>query len=97
MKIDGAKKSAKPPRLRGLLPTDEGLGMNIKPSHYVAVMWENCVIGNLPQVNPCEYGWERNEGERSLRPNMLQTGIKLHLTRFCKQHAANVFHTSAKN
>ena len=34
----------------------------------------NC---NLPQVNPCEYDLERNEGEKSLRPAMLPTGIKI--------------------
>ena len=51
--------------------------MNIKRSHYVAFIWENCVIGNPPQLNPCEYGWERNEGKKSLRPTMLQNGIKI--------------------
>ena len=51
--------------------------MNIKLSHHVAIMWENCVIGNPPQLNPCEYGWEKNEGERSLGPTMLPTGIKI--------------------
>ena len=51
--------------------------MNVKLSHHVAVMWENCVIGNPPQLNSCEYGWERNEGEKSLRSTMLPTGIKI--------------------
>ena len=32
---------------------------------------KNCVIGNPPQLNSCEYGWERNEGEKSLRPTTL--------------------------
>ena len=40
-------------------------------------MWENCVVGNTPQLNPCEYGWERNEGEKPLRPTMLPTGKKI--------------------
>ena len=70
--------------------------MNVKISQHVAIMWENCVVGNPPQLNPCEYGWERNEGEKPLRPTMLPTGKKLHLTRFCKQHTANVFQSSAK-
>ena len=77
MNTDGAKKSAKPPALRSLLPTDEALEMNIQLSFYVAIMWENCVIGNPLQLNPCEYGWDRNEGEKSLRPTMLSTGIKI--------------------
>ena len=40
-------------------------------------MWENCVIGNPPQLTPCEYGWEKNKGEKLLRPTMLPTGIKI--------------------
>ena len=70
------KKSAKSPAFRSL-PPDEALEMNIKRSHYVAVMWENCVTGNPPQLNPCEYGWARNEGEKPLRPTMLPAGIKI--------------------
>ena len=34
----------------------------------------NC---NLPQLNPCEYDLERNEGEKSLRPTMFPAGIKI--------------------
>ena len=76
-KTDGAKKSAKPPALRSLPLTDEALEMNIKRSHYVAIMWGNCVTGNPHQLSPCEYGWERNEGEESLRPTMLPAGTKV--------------------
>ena len=60
-----------------LLATDEALQMNIKLSHHVAIMWENCVIVKLPQLNPCEYSWEKNEGEKPLRPIMLPTWIKI--------------------
>ena len=67
------KKSATPPALRSLLPTDQALQMNIKLSHHVAIMWENCVIGNPPELNPCEYGWERNEGKSHWDLPSLQT------------------------
>ena len=40
-------------------------------------MWGNCVTGNPTQLNPCEYGWEINEGEKSLRPTMFPAGIKI--------------------
>ena len=43
-------------------------------------MLQSCgktVIGNPPQLNPCEYCWERNKGEKSLRPTLLSTGIKI--------------------
>ena len=77
MKTDGAKKYANSPALRSLLPTDEALEMNIQLSFYVAIMWGNCVIDNPLQLNPCEYGWEINEGEKSLKPTLLPTGIKI--------------------
>ena len=66
-----------PPALRSLLPTNEALQMSIKLLHQVAIMWGNCVIGNPPQLNPCEYGWERNEEQMLLRPTMLPTRIKI--------------------
>ena len=77
IKTDGAKISAKPPALRSFLPTDKALKINIKLSHYIAFMWENCVIGSPLQLNSCEYGWERNEGEKFLRSTIPKTGIKI--------------------
>ena len=71
------KKSATSPALRSILPTDKAFETNVKLSHHVAIMWKNCVIGNPPQLNLCEYRWERNEGEKPLRPTMLPTGIKI--------------------
>ena len=71
------KKIGKPPALRSPLPTDEALEMNCKLSHYVAFMWKNCVTGKPPQLNSCEYAWEGNEKEESLRPTMLPAGIKI--------------------
>ena len=76
-KTDGAKKSAKLPALRSLPPTEKALERNIERSHDVAIMWENYVTGNPSQLNPCEYGCERNEGEKLLRPTMLPGGIKI--------------------
>ena len=51
--------------------------MNIKQSHYVAVMWKNCVTGNPFQLNRGKYGWERNEREKSLKATILPAGIKI--------------------
>ena len=72
-KTDGAKKSAKPPALKSLPPTDEALEVNIKRAHYVAIQWKSCISGNLPDLDPCDFGWEK-DGE-SLRPIMLPDGI----------------------
>ena len=51
--------------------------MNIKQPQYLAIMWENCLTGNPTQLNPCEYGWGRDEREKSLRPSMLPAGMKI--------------------
>ena len=51
--------------------------MNIKRAHYVAIMWKNRVTSNPPKINPCEYGWDRNKGDKSLRPTILPAGIKI--------------------
>ena len=71
------RKYATSPALRRNLPTEKAFEMNVKLSHHVAIMWKNCVIGNPPQLNPCEYGCDRNEGEKPLRPIMLPIGIKI--------------------
>ena len=71
-KTDGAKKTAKPPALQSLQPTDEALEINIKRAHYVAILWKNCITGTPPELDPLEYGWEK-DGE-SLRPIMLLDG-----------------------
>lgn len=75
-KTDGAKKSAKPPALKSLPPTDEALEMNIKRAHFVAIMWNNCTTGCPPQIDPCEYGWKLG-GDRILKPTKLPPAISI--------------------
>ena len=76
-KTDGEKKSSNSPVLKSLPPTNEALEMNIKQAHNVAIMWKNCVTGNTPELNPCEYDWDRNEGDKSLRLTTLPVTIKV--------------------
>ena len=71
-KTDGAKKTAKPPALQSLPPTDEALEINIKRVHYMVILWKNCITGTPPELDPLVYGWEK-DGE-SLRPIMLPDG-----------------------
>ena len=80
-------KQRKLPALQSLPPADEALEINIKRAHYIAILWKNCITGTTPELDPLEYGWEK-DGE-SLRPNMLPDGtdvaseIVLQMTR-CK-------------
>ena len=74
-KTDGSKKSAKPPTLKYLPPTDEALELNIRRAHFVAIMWKNCLSGFPPNLDPCDYGWEKREDGVSLTPTMLPDGV----------------------
>ena len=76
-KTEGAKLSAKPPLLKTLPPTDEALELNIKRAHFAASMMKCCVTGKLPNMNPCEYGWELDTDEVSLKPTMLPDGVEI--------------------
>ena len=35
----------------------------------------NCVTGKLPNMDPCQFGWELNKDGKSLKPNMLPDGV----------------------
>ena len=86
-KTDGAKKTAKPPALQSLPPTDEALEINIKRVHWVAVIRKNCITGTPPELDSPEFEWQK--GGESLIPIMLPDGTDvapekvLHMTR-CK-------------
>ena len=62
----------KPPAIQSLPPTDDALEINIKRVHYVAIMWKNCITRTPPELDPLEYGWEKDG--KSLRPVMLPNG-----------------------
>ena len=76
-KTEGAKLTAKPPSLKSLPPTDSALELNIKRAHYVSVLMTNCVTGNLPNMDPCQFGWELDKDGKSLKPKMLPDGVDL--------------------
>ena len=76
-KTDSAKKSSKAPTLKSLPQTDQSLEENIKRAHYNAALWYNCITGIPPQMNPCDYGWEKNEVGINLSPIMLPEGVPI--------------------
>ena len=52
-KTDGAKLTDNPVILRSLILTDEALELNSMPAHYQVMMWNNCMVGQPPNVDPC--------------------------------------------
>lgn len=53
-KTEGVKITSKPPSLRSLPPTDEALELNIKRARYQRLVWESCLNGNPPNLDPCQ-------------------------------------------
>jgi len=49
-KTDSAKLTAKPLELRRLPPTDAVLELNIRRAHFQAMMWKQCVCGQLQML-----------------------------------------------
>ena len=37
----------------------------------------NCVIGKLPNMDPCQFSWELDKDGKSLKPKMLPDGVDI--------------------
>ena len=75
MKTDGAHKGSSPPALKSLPPTNEALEMNIMRAHYTAILWNESVSGCMPNIDPCQFGWETVN--KSLMPIKLPNGVEV--------------------
>ena len=77
-KTDSAKMSAKPPLLKSLPPTDEAADLNILRSHHQGILWDHCVGGLLPDIDPVlGGGWEEEIDTGVLKPKMLPDGVDI--------------------
>ena len=65
------KKTA--PKLKSIPPTMEVLTENIKRAHLQAAIWRSSENVDPPSMDPCNYGWYRDEETRSLSPVMFPT------------------------
>ena len=75
MKNDEAHKDSNPPALKSLPPTNEALEMNIRRAHYTAILWNESVSGCMPNMDPCQFGWE--PVNTSLMPIKLPNGVEV--------------------
>ena len=60
-----------------LPPTSESLAENVKRAHLQACVWTQATELDPPELNPVDYGWEKNEATKALNPVMLPMNIKL--------------------
>ena len=72
-KTNTAKLTTKP-KLCTLPPTDEALELNIKRAHFQAMIWYSALESDPPDIDPCNYGWKKEEETKTLQPIMLPSG-----------------------
>ena len=93
-KTDRAKRSAKPPDLKSLPPTNEALELNILRAHFQAMMWNNCVSGCPPNEDPCLVSFKSFDPRMESQFSVLYTsklffssldGKKIQRRRHCDQ------------
>ena len=65
------------PRVSSLPPTSESFGENVKRPHLQACVWKQATELDPPELNPVDYGWEKNETTKSLNPVMMPKNIKI--------------------
>ena len=73
-KTDESSRNSKPPSLKILTPTKEALELNIKRAHYTAILWNDSITVIMPNLDPCDYGWEKDING-FLQPVMLPKGV----------------------
>ena len=73
----GRKSAASVPKLKTLPPTTEAFIENVKRAHFQACIWRSALIGEAPDMDPLENGWESDDNFDGLMPVTLppQTNI----------------------
>ena len=59
------------PKLCSLPPTSESFTENVKMAHLQACVWKQATDLDPPELNPVDYGWEKDKATKSLNPIML--------------------------
>ena len=54
-----------------LPPTSISVGENVKRSHLQACVWKQATELDPLELNPVDYGWEKNDASKSFNPVML--------------------------
>ena len=55
---------------------DPALELNIKHAQFQRIIWGACLQNDPPSLDPCKYGWEKEEGTKTLQPIMIPKGTE---------------------
>ena len=72
-KITGKAKSIE---LKSLPPTDECLELNILHARYQLMIWQSCLDGSPPNMDPSLCGWMKDAETKILAPMLMPRGSK---------------------
>ena len=71
------KKATKAPELKSLPPTKEAFEENVKRAHIQTAIWKSALQSDPPPFDPVEFGWERDERAKCLKPVTLQPDVSV--------------------
>ena len=70
-------KGSSTPKLYTLPPTTEAFKENVKRAHHQALVWQSLEAQNPPELNSTEYGWVKDDQNKSLQPVTLPDEVEL--------------------
>ena len=62
-------------KLCALPPTSVAFEQNVRRVQYQSALWYNTLTGNIPALEPTEYGWEKDETNYVLVPRNVAEGV----------------------
>ena len=75
MATKGRGKLTTTPKLASLPPTTEVFNLNVLRAHYQACIWNHCMSSTPPDLNPCDFGWKKDNVNECLKVQMYPEGV----------------------
>ncbi|KAH3691987.1 hypothetical protein DPMN_191402 [Dreissena polymorpha] len=63
------------PSLASLPPTTEAFFENVKRAHIQACIWKHALDADQPDLDPCYYGWQKDEVLNTLLPITIASNV----------------------
>ncbi|KAG1677170.1 hypothetical protein GQR58_013974 [Nymphon striatum] len=70
-------KGSSTPKLCTLPPTTEAFKENFKRAHYQALVWRSLEAQNPPELDSTEYGWVKDDQNKSFQPVTIPDNVEL--------------------
>ena len=64
------------PKLKALPPTTEAFEENVKRAHLQTCIWKAALDEDPPDLDPANFGWIRDDSNKSLTPVTVPCGVQ---------------------